>query len=263
MDDEKAAKQSHIALIDKWQSHIILKEMFRKLIRYIIRKAAWSAKKKTIKQVLTPRCRRDGMPEHGRFTPREIEQIIYQANLNIKELMPFFINHENIGNYLMEYGGLLDLAIYRAMVKAKIDPGYAMNLVGDMIWQARVNAKGLVPIIDPLRVKLAKLTTNDPMAFLEKRLKDGMKYPYSKPGYKIEFYRDENVYCMSIYSCPVFDFYRQFGQQEITLFRKTWCTFDYAVAEHLVEGGKYQRKHTLSDGDEVCDMRWFIEGDGA
>ena len=46
--------------------------------------------------------------------------------------------------------------------------------------------------------------------------------------------------------------------EEMTLFRKTWCTFDYTSAEYAVEGGKYQRKHTLSDGDEVCDMRWFI-----
>jgi len=172
--------------------------------------------------------------------------------------MPYFNNLDNVGNYLMEYGGLLDLAIYRALLKENIDHNYAVSLVGDMMWQARVNAKGLIPIIDPLRMKLAKLTTKDPMAFLEKRLKDAMKYPYGKPGYKIEFYMDKNLYCMDIYSCPVFDFYKQFGEEEMTLFRKTWCTFDFAVAEHLVEGGKYQRKHTLSDGDEVCDMRWFI-----
>jgi hypothetical protein len=150
------------------------------------------------------------------------------------------------------------LAIYKALVKERIDPDYAMDLIGDMIWQARVNAKGLIPIIDPLRLKLAKIMSKDPMAFLEKRLKDGMKFPYSEPGYKVELYKDKNVYCMDFYSCPVFDFYKQFGKEEMTLFRKTWCTYDYAAAEHLVEGGKYQRKHTLSDGDELCDMRWSI-----
>ena len=213
---------------------------------------------KTISQILTSRCRRDGMPEYGRFTPREIEQIVFQANLNVKELMPYFNDLDNMGNYINEYGGLLTLAIYRALVKENIAPDYAVNLVGDMQWQARVNAKGHTPIIDPLRKKLDKLTTKDPMAFLEKLLKGAMKYPYGEPGYKIEFYKDKNVYCMDIYSCPVFDFYKQFGQEEMTLFRKTWCTYDFTVAEHLVEGGKYQRKHTLSDGDEVCDMRWFI-----
>jgi len=232
--------------------------MLKTLIKQIIRKIAWAAKKKTIIQILASRCRRDGMPEYGRFTSREIKQIIFEANLNIKELMPYFNDLDNIGNYQNEYAGLLDLAIYRALVKEKIDPNYAMNLVGDMMWQGVVNAKGSIPIIYPLRKKLNKLTTKDPMTYLEKHLKDNMKYPYSEPGYKIEFYKDKNVYCMDIYSCPVFDFYKQFGQEEMTLFRKTWCTFDYTAAEYAVKGGRYQRKHTLSDGDEVCDMRWFI-----
>jgi len=125
---------------------------------------------------------------------------------------------------------LLDLAIYRALVKENIDPNYAMNLIGDMLWQVRVNAKGLIPIFDPLRLKLAKIMTKDAMSFLEKRLKDGMKFPYSEPGYRAEHYKDKNVYCMDFYSCAVFGFYKQFGKEEMTLFRKTWCTFDYAAA---------------------------------
>jgi hypothetical protein len=232
--------------------------LLREFIKRIIRKLTWSAKKKTITQILTSRCRRDGMPEYGRFTSRDIERIIFHANSNIEELMPYFKDFDNIGNYLWEYAGLLDLAVYRALLKEKIDHDYAVNLIGDTLWQARVNAKGQIPIIDPLRLKLARMITDDSMAFLEKRLKDGMKFPYSEPGYKVELYRDKDLYCMNFYSCAVFDFYRQFGKEEMTLFRRTWCTLDYAIAEHLVEGGKYQREHTLSDGDEVCDMRWSI-----
>lgn len=199
------------------------------------------------------------MPEFGRFIPKEIEQIIHQVDLNAKELMPYFIDLDNTGNYQNEYVGLIDLAIYRALIRSKIDPDYAVRLVADMQWQAVVNAKGLIPVIDPLRKKLRKLTTKDSMAYLEKLLRTMMKYPYSEPGYKIKFYRDKDVFCMDIYSCPVYDFYRQFGQEEVAFFRKTWCTFDYTAAEHVIAGGKYTREHTLSDGDEVCDMRWFIE----
>jgi len=39
------------------------------------------------------------MPQYGRFTPREIEQITYEANHDIKELMPYFIDLDNTGNY--------------------------------------------------------------------------------------------------------------------------------------------------------------------
>lgn len=233
--------------------------MFKKIIKIIIRKISWKVKKKTIIQVLPSRCRRDGMPEYGRFTPKDIKRIIFQANFNIKEIMPYFMDIDNIGNYQNEYGGLLDLAIYRALIKEGIDSNYAMNLVGDMMWQVVVNSKGLIPIIDPLRKKLLKLSTKDPMAILEKRINQAMKYPYSKPGYKIEFYKDNQIYCMDIYTCPVYDFFKQFGNEEMTLFKKTWCTFDYTSAEYIVEGCKYERKHTLSYGDKVCDMRWSIK----
>ncbi len=199
------------------------------------------------------------MPEDGHFTPKEIERIISLAKSNIAELTPYFIDFDKIGNYLNEYGGLVDLAIYRALLKGGIEPNYAMSLVGDMIWQARMNAKGLIPIYDPMRLRLARLRAKGPMDFLRRRLEDGLKFPYSEPGYKAELYRENDVYCMDFYSCPVHDFYKQFGEEEMTLFRRTWCTFDYSVARVLVEGGKYQREHTLSDGDEVCDMRWFIE----
>jgi hypothetical protein len=231
----------------------------RSITKPIIRRAVWKAKKKAVSQTLISRCRKDGLPELGRFTPREIKQIILRARSSIQELMPYFTDYDKIGNYMNEYGGLVDLAIYRALTKEEIEPDYAINLVGDMIWQARMNTKGLVPIYDPLRLRLAKLRTKDPFDFLGKRLEDGLKFPYSEPGYKAELRKENDVYHMNFYSCAVHDFYKQFGQEEMTLFRRSWCTFDYSVAKLLVEGGKYQRGHTLSDGDDVCDMRWFID----
>jgi len=79
-----------------------LSTMPKTLIKQSIRKIAWAAKKKTITQILTSRCRREDMPEHGRFTHKEIKQIISQANLNVKELMPYFNDLDNIGNYQNE-----------------------------------------------------------------------------------------------------------------------------------------------------------------
>jgi len=58
----------------------MISTMLKILIKQIIRKTAWAAKKKTIIQILAPRCRQEGMPEYGRFTLKEIKQIIFQAN---------------------------------------------------------------------------------------------------------------------------------------------------------------------------------------
>lgn len=228
--------------------------MSQKLIKQIIRKQVWTIKQKSVVQVLTPRCRRDGNPEYGRFTTKDIERIIQLANSNVIELIPYFKDLPNIGNYVMAYSSMLDLAIFRALLREKVDPGYATNLIGDINWQFVVNTSGYYR----LKRKLIALKTKDPIERMGKFLSDMLKFPYGKPGYRAELYKEGNVYYMNFYSCPVYEFYKQFGNEELILFRKVFCTYDYAAAERLIEGGRYQREHTLSEGDEVCDMRWFI-----
>jgi hypothetical protein len=199
------------------------------------------------------------MPAYGRFNANDIKRITSQAFLNVKELMPYLSDLDNLGNYQLEFSGLLNLAIYRALVKENVARDYASNLVADMGWQLYLNNKGVIPIIAPLRRKWWELTISDPMARLEKLVRAAVKFPYSEPGYKVRVYRDKDVWCMDLYSCVAYDFFKKFGQEEMTFFRKTWCTIDYTTAEYAVKGAKYQRTHTLSDGDELCDARYFID----
>jgi len=226
--------------------------MSKMFIKQIIRKLVSTAAKKSLVQVLTPRCRRDGEPEYGRFNPTDIERIIRHVNLNIEELMPYIQNLDNIGNYINVYVSLLDLAIYRTLVREGLNPSYAINLTGDINWQLGVNTSGIFQ----LKRKLIALKTREPSDLTGKFLEDMLKFPFGEPGYQVDFYKDKNTYHMNIHSCPVFDFYKQFGKEEMAVCRKVFCTYDYAVAERI--GGRYEREHTLSDGDEVCDMRWSI-----
>jgi hypothetical protein len=228
--------------------------MSKAFIKKIIRRLVWKATKKSVMQVLTPRCKRDGEPEYGRFTPSDIERIIQQANLNVEELLPYLQNLDNIGNYLNVYVSLVDLAIYRTLVREGLSPSYAINLTGDINWQLGVNTSGYFQ----LKKNLMALKTGEPKDLTGKFLEDMLKFPFGEPGYQVDFYQDNNTYYMNIYSCPVFDFYKQFGKEEMTVCRKVFCTYDYAVAERIGERCRYERKHTLSDGDEVCDMRWSI-----
>jgi hypothetical protein len=50
----------------------VMKELGKRMIRRL----TWAAKRKNVKKVLALRCRRDGLPEHGRFTSRDIERIV-------------------------------------------------------------------------------------------------------------------------------------------------------------------------------------------
>ncbi len=226
----------------------------------IIRSIMLSAKKRTIPQILAARCRRENQPEFGRFTKREIKRIAARVELNIASLMPYLQDLENIGNYQTTFGGLIDLAIYRALVDHGVAKEYAVSLVGDMQWQSIVNANGTMPIIDPLRSGFWRWTIKDPLEILGKRIQVAMKFPYGEPGYKMKVSRVKNVYHMDIYTCPVYEFFKQFGAEEMHLFRRTHCTFDFAIADFRFEWGRYQRAHTLSDGDDVCDMRFSVAG---
>jgi hypothetical protein len=166
--------------------------MFQTVIKPIVRKQVWVIKKKTVAQVLTPRCRRDGEPEYGRF--------------------------------------------------------------GDVNFQYVVNTSGYYR----LKRRLIAGKAKKPKERMGMFLRDMLKFPYGKPGYEAELYEEANGFRMNLYSCPLYDFYKQFGEEELTLFRKVFCTYDYAAAERLVDGGRYQRERTLSDGDEVCATRWFV-----
>ena len=228
--------------------------MYQKTLKQVVRKQVWAVKRKTVIQVLTPRCRRDGEPEYGRFTSQDIERIIQQATINLAGLQPFFKDLPNLGNYTMAYSAMIDLAYYRALNAETVDPGYTIRLIGDINWQYVISTSGYYR----LKKKLIAARTRDPIERMGLFLRDMLKFPYGEPGYQAELTREGDTFRMNFYTCPLYDYFKQFGEEELTLFRKVFCTYDYAAAERLIEGGRYEREHTLSDGDAVCDMRWFI-----
>ncbi|RDE11464.1 MAG: hypothetical protein C4K47_09820 [Candidatus Thorarchaeota archaeon] len=233
---------------------LILSREFRK---YIQRKSAWKLKRELLFQLLTTRCRREHLPEYGYFQPRDIERILVQAEANTKQLMPFFIDIDHLGNYRNEYLGLIDLAIYRALLSEHIEKDYAISLVADSLWLAALHLQSS-PLLAMGKVFM-RLSSKTPTDHLEKVLNWVMKTRVGPPGYRVNVHRENDVFHLDYSSCLVHDFYKQFGEEELQFFRRTWCTSDFATAEMLVDGGKCERAHTLSDGDGVCDMRWFVK----
>ena len=73
--------------------------MSQNLMKQMVRKQVWNIKKRTVVQVLTPRCRRDGEPKDGRFTKKDIDRIIRHTASIIPEVMAHFTDLPNIGNY--------------------------------------------------------------------------------------------------------------------------------------------------------------------
>ena len=64
--------------------------------------------------------------------------------------------------------------------------------------------------------------------------------------------------------CPPQAFVRELVQAvgdrgEVEAFRRSWCEYDWPGADLIAADGRsghYERTHTLSEGDSVCDMCW-------
>ena len=75
--------------------------MLKKLIKQIIRKMAWTAKKNYHASIDT--AMKTGWQSRIRSLHfQRYRKIIFQTHLNIKELTPYFSDFDNIGNYLIE-----------------------------------------------------------------------------------------------------------------------------------------------------------------
>jgi len=84
-----------------------------------------------------------------------------------------------------------------------------------------------------------------------------LRYPFSEPGYQRKVWEESDGLNTYWYRCPPQAYFKQYGSpEEMLFFNRTWCAFDWAIANEMVAGGWYERPHTLSAGDDICDMKW-------
>jgi len=87
------------------------------------------------------------------------------------------------------------------------------------------------------------------------------RYPFSEPGYQGEFHEEADHLRTDWIRCAPFEYVKAHGREgELAFFFRTWCMYDWALAQIITANGRYERDHTLSVGDEVCDMRWYAGG---
>lgn len=224
------------------------------IIRARLRRRGWNRFAKGVRKSLNGRLRNLEDPTKGRFIASDVKRILDQAQLNVGNLLPSMPEQKTLGNYHWVFSSLQCLAIYRALLTEGITKDYAALLIGDIMWKVLEGRRGMRIIIK----SIIHIITRDPHKKLGIMFRLMMRYPYSPPGYEIDFSSDSDTHYMNIYRCPPLEFYRIHGEGALDMFRKTWCMFDFASAEVMVKGGRYERPHTLSAGDSVCDMRWFV-----
>jgi hypothetical protein len=213
-------------------------------LRWAFRRSAY--------QILVGRYRDRTKPSSGRFTRGQVDSLLADIWRHMDQLLPEanLEQYKTLGNRQNLYLAVATRAAYHAFLEAGIDASYATELISDVAW--KVYASWL-----PILRFSARLATRDPQKQMNFILKAFLRYPFSEPGYQRKVWEESDGFCTYWYRCPPQAYFKQHGTpEEMLFFSRTWCAFDWAIANEMVEGGWYERPHTLSAGDEVCDMKW-------
>lgn len=232
----------------------------RFVLRRLVRRAAH--------QILAGRLAQRDDPRRGRFLRRDVDELLAQAWRNLDAMLPE-AELERLptrGNRQNVFLAALTLAAYRAFLDAGIQRDYAMELFADVGWKLYERSVALPRWV-------ARLATRDPQRRLELTLRALLAVPFSRPGrpgYEARVWSEPGAFCTHWTHCPPYAFVRRWVEQhgdhgELDAFRRSWCAYDWALNDAIVGGprgqrGHYERPHTLSAGDDVCDMRWSAQG---
>jgi len=190
-------------------------------------------------------------PERGRFTSGEATAIFHEGGTIAARLLRDVPHQETVGARIMVRNGVMSLAIYRALRKVGVEPGYATELTTDYLWAEYKKTTSIQRLI-------GHLFAREPRRQMRLIQRIFLRFPMASPGYRRTVREVPGAFAYDIERCPVYDYYAAQDAEALEFFRRSWCTLDYPLAEHLVEGGRFERSKVLSAGDDICDMRWCV-----
>lgn len=201
------------------------------------------------KRVLAGRYIDRRKPIKGRFTATDLDRILDNTLQDFEELMSNadVRRFETLGSRMNVMLGVASLAMYKALQKEGIERDYAIELFTDIAW--KVYRKFVI-----LPRLYARLVTRDPQKRMNIILRAFLKFPFNRPGYQWEVKSQDEGFQVDFHRCPVRDYFHEMGEEDFLF--NSWCMLDFALAQVMVQGGRYERPHTLSAGDPLCDMTW-------
>jgi hypothetical protein len=210
--------------------------------------------KRSAYQILAGRYRNREKPIQGRFTRGQVDDLLSDIWHHLDQLLPGanLEQYKSLGNRQNLFLAVATRAAYHAFLESGIDAPYATELISDIAWKVYVSWLSIPRFF-------AQIVTRDPQKQMNFILQAFLRYPFSEPGYQRKVWQEADGLNTHFYRCPPQVYFQQHGTpEEMLFFNRTWCTFDWAIANEMVEGGRYGRPHTLSTGDAVCDMKWYV-----
>lgn len=237
------------------------------MVNYVMRKLIKRVAKKAAYQILMGRLIRKNQHEFGRFLKHDVDRFLNDTWQNVDKLIPE-AQLEKLptqGNRLNVSLAVLTIGAYHALLSADVEEDYAIELVADIGWKIYI-------VFLPLMKIITRCYSRNPQKQINLILRALEVYPFSipgKPGYECKKWAETDCLCTYYTHCPPSEFVRQYIKKhgdkgELKTFQRSWCNYDWALMYAMVDGrfgvrGHYERPHTLSAGDDICDMRWYAE----
>jgi len=211
--------------------------------------------KRAIRHAMIGRYRNPDMPTAGRFVRSDAAPILKKMFKLVGELVPEadLSRFHSRGNRLNTILGIYSLAAYRAFLDSGIPHERSIEIIGDALWR-------LYALAVNIPLTFVRPFTKNPQTRLNFVLRVFLFFPFAEDpaGYHRTYWKEKDRYCTDWHRCVVYDYFREHGtEKEIEFFHCTWCQYDFALPRLIDPDGYYERPHTLSSGDELCDMRWY------
>ena len=198
----------------------------------------------------------------GRFCARDLDEV---AGSTLRHMDQLFLRADlgqlsSLGNRLNVRLAVLTIALYRALLDFGVERDHAADLVADVGW--RVYRAGARPVI-----AVAALRHREPARRMATALRMFLRFPFAapgRPGYEVHVEAEPDAFSTTWTWCPPLAFVNQVidaegDRGELHAFRRSWCSYDWALNDLLTGGrGDYRRPHTMSSGDDRCDMVWAV-----
>jgi ubiquinone biosynthesis protein len=211
------------------------------LLRPWVRSAARSA--------IAGRSRSRADSTAGRFTRKDVDQLLRAAWANFNRLSPRLQREPTLGSRQSMMLACLTLSMLQALLAEGIERGYAIELIGDACWKVYAQW-GQIPRL------LSRVSTRDPAKRMRMSVNMFLRYPFNQPGYRYRDIAEPRGRALDMLRCPVADYLAANGAADLCV--GTWCNLDYPLAR--MWGGELERHGTLAGGAKRCDFRFRAPG---
>jgi len=187
----------------------------------------------------------------------DIEALVAEMRITARELIVAaeLGRLNSRGNRFNATLGLYHVALYRSLRKQGLADEYAIQLARDIGWSFYAAATRYCYWLVRPFVWSKQKQINAILRLL-------MVFPFNrdKHGYQFQVRKEHDHLRTDWTQCVVLELLRRVGDEaDLNFFRNSWCQYDFQFPGLISKQGYYERQHTLSSGDQVCDMKWYAK----